>query len=292
MLGRLGLPLDGIAVELGLVPVVDAEVEAVVAATLAALTSASAGAVEVRGTAANTLGALASTSAGAVEVRGAVAAALAPLTGAAAGSADVRGVVLATLGALTADAEGEVVTLATTGTVAAMLAGLITNIAGVYVPVGFTGADGITYPIWRPQYGDPEINPRPRIMQPSVERFPFSLSGELLVDGPPLPEGFLRAPDIAKLPWRRKRGDEWTDAAFRAEVLAWLVPVLAARGNPRWQVTEKASKPRSGRIREDRHYLVVRIGAAEVAQTFPRSARSGAALAAKLAEIVTAIDAA
>lgn len=170
------------------------------------------------------------------------------------------------------------------------MAALARAIQGRGVPRYVTGANGVTDEIWEPTNGDPQVNPRPTYVQPSAERLPFTRSGELLPRGPVLPADYLHAPDVDHLPWVRKRGDEWTDEPFRAAVLTWLVPTLAARGNPTWRIIEKASATRSGRLPDDECYLLVRIGDSEVAQRFPPGTRAGAALAAKLAQILASLS--
>lgn len=58
-----------------------------------------------------------------------------------------------------------------------------------------------------------------------------------------MPAGYMFAPDIVDLPWRRLRGDEWTDAPMRRAVLA-RIAALIAQHHPRitaWQVDELAS---------------------------------------------------
>jgi len=148
----------------------------------------------------------------------------------------------------------------------------------------------------QPQYGDPEILPRGTIVRPSAERMPFTLSGELKPDGPELPADFLLAPDVAGLPWVRRRGDEWTDAAVRADVLAWLVVFLDAHAWARgWQITERATGLRMSR-RLDVPVLIIQItdtdGAThEVGQTFPTGARSGALLAERLDQVRVSLEA-
>jgi hypothetical protein len=111
-----------------------------------------------------------------------------------------------------------------------------------------------------PQYGDPEILPKGRIVRPSRERLPFGPSGERIE--PDLPSNFLLAPDIEGLAWTRKRGDEWTDADFRAIVMQWLIEYLGARTWPlRWDVTERATSIRMTQFRlpPEQQYLVLGI---------------------------------
>lgn len=148
----------------------------------------------------------------------------------------------------------------------------------------------------RPQHGDPEILPRGTIVRPSTERMPFKTNGELKPDGPELPADFMRAPDVAALPWVRRRGDEWTDASFRAAVLAWIADFFSTHAwARRWQVLERATGNRMSR-RLDVPVLVIRMIEAdgtthEVAQEFPTDERAGAAFTERLARVREALEA-
>jgi len=148
----------------------------------------------------------------------------------------------------------------------------------------------------RPAYGDPEILPWGTVVRPSTERMPFGGSGALRSVEPALPDGFLSTPDVAHLPWVRRRGDEWTDATFRAAVLAWLVDVLAAATwARRWRVTERATGSRLG-SKLDPPVLVVTLydaaGAAfEGSCGFPVATRTGPSLTDRLARIEESITA-
>lgn len=118
--------------------------------------------------------------------------------------------------------------------------------------------------------GDPDILPKPTIVRPSFERQPFggrerggAQGGELHPDGlGPFPDDLFTATDLARLPWTRKRGNEWTTAPFRAAVLAWLAAFFRARpeaGLIGWDVEEAARGNRQAtRMPPARHYL--RIG--------------------------------
>jgi hypothetical protein len=151
-----------------------------------------------------------------------------------------------------------------------------------------------------PQYGDPEILPKGTVRRPSPERQPFTNSGERKPAGPgPFPEDFTRHPDIDKLPWRRVRGDEWTTPELRALVFAFLVQFFDTRDWPKeWEVVEKASADRHGRLREDQWYLIFRVTRTdnkvfEVSVVFPPDAREDAPdrVAKVLAQAAQAIDA-
>lgn len=99
-----------------------------------------------------------------------------------------------------------------------------------------------------------------KILRPSTERMPFTTSGRLKPEGPgPLPEGFLLASDIEKLPWKRKRGDEWTTPEFRQLVFDWWIAFFGTRQWPiKWDVREKATADRTAvRLQEDKLYLVL-----------------------------------
>ncbi len=149
-----------------------------------------------------------------------------------------------------------------------------------------------------PQYGDPELLPKPTVKRPSSLRLPFGPSGELLPEGPALPEDYLLAPDVADLPWSRARGDEWTDEEFRAVVLGWLRTYLRDRpALGRWRVVERASAPRARRLPPEKHYLVVAVtrrsdGAEfESSIPFPPDRRESAEALVLLDRIGVAIDA-
>jgi hypothetical protein len=149
-----------------------------------------------------------------------------------------------------------------------------------------------------PQYGDPELLPKPTVARPSSLRLPYGPSGELLAEGPALPEDYMLAPDVADLPWKRSRGDEWTDATFRAVVLDWLRAFLRDRSAfGRWRVVEKATAVRSRRLPPEQHYLVVSVtrrsdGAEfESSVQFPPDKRERAEATALLDKVGAAIDA-
>jgi len=151
-----------------------------------------------------------------------------------------------------------------------------------------------------PQYGDPEILPKGTVRRPSPERMPFGSAGQLKPGGPgPLPENFTEQADIDGLPWRRFRGDEWTTPELRALVFSWLVTFFDARSwATAWEVIEKASADRHGRLRENQWHLVFRVTrsdnkAFEVAVVFPPDARADAPdrVAKVLAQAAQALDA-
>ncbi len=148
-----------------------------------------------------------------------------------------------------------------------------------------------------PEFGDPEILPKGEITRPSQERMPFGPSGELLPEGPMLPEDFLLAPDIVDFPWMRKRGDEWTDAAFREIVFDWLIDFFNDRSWPRrWDVRERAAGERSThRLPDDQHYLVIGVADAddqrfETSGNFPVSKRGATAARVILDRLATNLD--
>ncbi len=171
----------------------------------------------------------------------------------------------------------------------------------------------LTFPrsSWEPQVSDRDLLPKPDLLRPSKERMPWggrerggAAAGELHPDGPgPLPEGFLSANDLGRLPWTRRRGDEWTTSAFRAEVLAFISRYFRARAAHRligWDVVEKATGERSARRLAPRAQFL-RFGVTqrtgedtsrrvEVAQAFPPAEREGAALTARLAAVEGSLD--
>jgi hypothetical protein len=150
-----------------------------------------------------------------------------------------------------------------------------------------------------PQRGDADILPRGTIARPTRERMPFTKSGELIPEGPQLPAGFLRAPDIEGLPWKRKRGNEWTDAAFRQIVFDFLIRFFLDRAWPKnWDVTERATADRmtAFRLPDDQHYLVIGITQAdgqrfETSAAFPVARRDVASARVILDRMAAALDA-
>lgn len=125
-----------------------------------------------------------------------------------------------------------------------------------------------------PQVGDRKATLT--VVAPSSERQPFDNAGVLKPDGPgPLPAGFLSAPDIKKLPWSRRRGEEWTTPAFRAQVMLWLKRLLKEWAHiSRWVIEEHASQRRMGTLRlsESQQYLVLRLSRRRDRKSFEVSA--------------------
>lgn len=151
-----------------------------------------------------------------------------------------------------------------------------------------------------PKYGDPEILPKGTITRPSHERMPFNRAGgELLPNGPRLPADFLLAPDIKNLPWTRKRGDEWTDAAFRQIVFTFISNYIKTRSWAlRWDVRERATSARMSTMRlpPEQEYLVLGFTRGsdkkrfETAAPFPPDRRDAVAARAILDRMAEAID--
>ncbi len=89
-----------------------------------------------------------------------------------------------------------------------------------------------------------------------------TLAGRLKAAGPgPFPDDLFSATDIHGLPWTRKRGDEWTDATFRAVVLDFVRVFFRDRadhGLIGWDITERANGDRMGstRLPASQHYLL------------------------------------
>lgn len=99
-------------------------------------------------------------------------------------------------------------------------------------------------------------------IRPSTQRQPFTNSGERKPEGSgPLPEGFQHAPDIEKLSWERRQGDEWTTLEFRQLVFDWLIEYFEERDWPiKWDVKEKATAVRSmERLSDDKVYLIIGV---------------------------------
>lgn len=149
----------------------------------------------------------------------------------------------------------------------------------------------------QPDHGDPEVLPKGTILRPSAERMPFSRSGELLPEGAELPVDFSLAPDIKKFPWTRNRGQEWTDAAFRAEILSYISTFFAGHSwARRWAIVERKSGANLSITKYPDPVLVFRFIEGdgtehEVAQAFPRAERTGAALATRLAQVTASFEA-
>ena len=136
-----------------------------------------------------------------------------------------------------------------------------------------------------PEFGDPELLPKPVVLAWSAERPWYDLAGRALPDGPELPPNFTKAPDIEGKPWQRRRGDEWTDAAMRAVVFAWLGQRFQLdRQLTRWEVIETSSE--TGATSRDAA-LRIRLwrGAAlrDVASMVPRNLRNPEGMRAVLA---------
>lgn len=91
-----------------------------------------------------------------------------------------------------------------------------------------------------PEFGDPELLPKPIEYRGSAERPWFDLTGRAV--DPDLPGDFPNAPDVRGLPWVRLRGDEWTTPAMRAAVLVWIGQRFEIdRKLTRWEVVETAA---------------------------------------------------
>jgi len=112
-----------------------------------------------------------------------------------------------------------------------------------------------------PQFGDPELLPKPKLTRPSRRSMPFDASGRLKPDGPEFVGPLGTQPDIKKLPWTRLSFDSWTTIEQRAIVMVFLVrffqdnfPVFNG-----WSVIEKNSSPRSSALRPLNPYLIIRV---------------------------------
>lgn len=155
-----------------------------------------------------------------------------------------------------------------------------------------------------PKFGDADLLPKGEITRPSKEQMPFTDSGVLKPEGPgPYPP--LEAPDIASLPWRRTRGNEWTTESFRALVLDFIKRFFRDRPDQQligWDIDERANGERMGdrRLPPDQHFLLIgvtqRTGRGqsrrvEVAVAFPIYARQSPEADARLAQAATALDA-
>lgn len=139
---------------------------------------------------------------------------------------------------------------------------------------------------WEPDPGDADLLPKPVVQRPSS------------VD-----PALLSAPDIERLPWTRRRGDEWTEPAFRALVRSWMAGFFGARrgdGLVRWDITEKASAERSvNRLRPEQQYLRIAVTKrvrevdyrVEVAVPFPPADREDPGASQRLAHAAAALDA-
>lgn len=158
---------------------------------------------------------------------------------------------------------------------------------------------------FEPDFSDKDLLPKLEVARPSHERQPFDSSGRLKVDGPgPFPADFLTATDLKGLPWIRRRGDEWTDVAFRTIVKAWLVSFFAKNKDKNlagWEIHERATAVRSSpyRLPEDQQYLLVKIKrlvgevetVLEVSITFPVSSRVSPYAQSRLSVLEASLDA-
>lgn len=138
------------------------------------------------------------------------------------------------------------------------------------------------------------------VERPSYQQQPFDYGGNLKPEGPgPYYAG--NDEDIARLPWKRRRNDEWTTPELRAAVLRWISHYCHEHPDTvkRWEVAERATAPRSiNRLHEDQWYLAVRFYLdqggeyAEVAINFPPYTREGLALRDRLQRLEDSMTAA
>ncbi len=145
-----------------------------------------------------------------------------------------------------------------------------------------------------PQFGDPEILPKGRIVRPDAERLPFSRAGGVL-----LPEGEPQrdpAPDLDPFPqWERQLLQGWTDATMRETVRTWLAAFFVARDWPlTWAIVERSKGERGARYALP--YLDIRISDAagttvSISRSFTPEERSGSQLDAILIQLAAALDA-
>lgn len=149
-----------------------------------------------------------------------------------------------------------------------------------------------------PAHGDPDILPKGETVRPSAERMPFGPSGELLPQGPALPADFLRAPDLRDFPqWDRSRGQEWTDAIFRAEIFSYISAFFSSHDWARtWQIVELAHSPTGRPGKLPTPVLIFRFREAsgevfETSQGFPTVSRTGGTLAARLLQVTQTMEA-
>lgn len=115
-----------------------------------------------------------------------------------------------------------------------------------------------------PKYGDPELLPKGTVKRPAV-----------------IDDALLDRADIEGLPWIRVHGDEWTLPDLRRLVFDFIVAFFDSRGWPSgWEVVEKASAVRSGRLPAEQFHLVLSMTRKkdghryEIAVTFPPDARA------------------
>lgn len=134
---------------------------------------------------------------------------------------------------------------------------------------------------FEPFPSDKDLLPKPVVERPGL--------GDLLV-----------APDIEGLPWKRDRGQEWTDATFRAEILNFIRQYFASRsgtGLLGWSVVERASE--RAKLAVDDQYLqfTLRIGVGDsvtekqVSVSFPEGSRTGVGLQQLLSALEASLDA-
>jgi hypothetical protein len=166
---------------------------------------------------------------------------------------------------------------------------------------------------FEPSPGDPDLLPKPMVVRPSKERQPYgpdreaaggTRAGVIKAAGPgPFPDDLFTATDIVGLPWTRRRGDEWTDATFRALVFDFIRAFFRDRPDgdlAGWDVEEKATGERgSVRFSADQHYLRFGItkrirdttARIEVSMNFPPLTRVSPEAETRLAILAVSLDA-
>lgn len=112
-----------------------------------------------------------------------------------------------------------------------------------------------------PQFGDPELLPKPKLERPSRRRMPFDASGRLKPEGPEFTEPPGTQPDIKGLPWKRLGFDSWTNVDQRALVMDFICDLMADNFPTfnGWQVIEKNSSPRNSALRPPNPFLIVKL---------------------------------
>lgn len=143
-----------------------------------------------------------------------------------------------------------------------------------------------------PQFGDPELLPKPKLVRPTRRRMPYDASGRLKPNGPEFTEPPGPQPDIAGLPWKRIGFNSWTSEAQRTIVKDFIREFFADNFPTfnQWEVIEINSGQRQSVLKLPAPILRIRVmrkedGAwFEVAVSFEEASRTDlSAFASRLA---------
>lgn len=112
-----------------------------------------------------------------------------------------------------------------------------------------------------PQFGDPELLPKPKLTRPSRRRMPYDARGELKPDGPEFTEPPGVQPDIKGLPWTRIGFNSWTSEAQRTIVKNFIKAFFQTHFPTynEWEVIETNSGVRQSTLRTPTPRLRIRV---------------------------------